>query len=119
MKKLLLSLLVLSIIGCAEQTPFEKSIENYVQTNFKDPSSYEKISIKFMDTVTVAKKIAIYKKRNADVSHFKNDPLDKILYFTISHKYRANNSFGALTVHDDIVSMNTEYKITRSHAVGK
>lgn len=119
MKKLLLSFVLISIIGCAEQTPFEKSIENYVQTSFKDPSSYEKISIKFMDTVTVAKKIETYKKRKMDVSHFKNDSLDKILYFRISHKYRAKNSFGALTFHNDIVSMNTEYKITGSHAVGK
>jgi hypothetical protein len=30
-------------------------ISNYVQTSFQDPSSYERISIAVLDTVTVAK----------------------------------------------------------------
>jgi PBP1b-binding outer membrane lipoprotein LpoB len=117
MKKLLSIIIVLLFISCAKETPFEKSISEYVKTTFKDPSSYEKISIEVLDTVTVAKKIATYKSRGVSHEEFDNEPKDKFLYYTVSHKYRANNSFGAKILCDDIVSMNKDYKITGSHGV--
>lgn len=40
-------------------------------------------------------------------------------YYKVSHKYRANNSFGAKELYNDIVSMDKNYKITGSHAVIK
>lgn len=44
MKKLLLVLVMsLVFVSCKKETPIEKSTANYVQTNLKDPSSYEKI----------------------------------------------------------------------------
>lgn len=62
-KALTLVFVLMSIVSCIKETPIEKSIANYVQTNFKAPSSYEKISIKVLDTVTVAKKIKTYEDR--------------------------------------------------------
>ncbi|MFI0429214.1 hypothetical protein [Mariniflexile sp. HMF6888] len=120
MKKVLISLLVLvELVSCIKENPVEKSIANYVQTNFKDPSSYEKISIKILDTITVAKKIKIYEDRGMSHTQFDNEPKDKFLYYTVNHKYRAKNSFGAMTVYDDIVSMDKNYNITGSHRVNE
>lgn len=119
MKKVLSILVLALLFNCVKETPFEKSISNYVQTSFKDPSSYEKISIKILDTVTVAKKIKAYEDRGMSHEQFDNEPKDKFLYYTVSHKYRAKNSFGALTVYDDIVSMDKDFKITGSHGVNE
>ncbi len=47
---------------------------------------------------------------------FNDQPKDKFLYYTVSQKYRANNSFGAKILGDDIVSMDKDYKVTGSHA---
>jgi hypothetical protein len=119
MKKLFSIITVLLFISCAKETPFEKSISEYVKTNLKDPSSYEKISIEVLDTVTVAKKIETYKSRGMSHEQFDNEPKDKFLYYTVSHKYRANNSFGAKSLFNDIVSMDKDYKITGSHGVNE
>lgn len=116
---LLLSIVLFAVVSCKNETPVEKSISNYVQTSFKDPSSYEKISIEVLDTVTVAKKIKISEDKGLTHEQFDNEPKDKFLYYTVSHKYRAKNSFGALMVYDDIVSMDKDLKITGSHEVGK
>jgi hypothetical protein len=118
-KALLVGMVLLSVVSCNKETPVEKSISNYVQTSFKDPSSYEKISIAVLDTVTVAKKIKTYEDRGVSHEQFDNEPKDKFLYYTVSHKYRANNSFGALTIYDDIVSMDKDLKITGSHSVAE
>jgi hypothetical protein len=120
MKKILaLGIVFVAIVSCTKETPFEKSIANYVQINFKDPSSYEKISIEVLDTITVAKKIKVYEDRGMNHEQFDNEPKDKFLYYTVSHKYRAKNSFGALTVFNDIVSMDIDYNITGSHGVNE
>lgn len=127
MKKLLPFVIVLFLFACANETPFEKSISEYVKTNLKDPSSYEKISIEVLDTVTVAKKIKENEARGmgetefdkGDATSLYNMPKDKFLYYTVSHKYRANNSFGAKELYSDIVSMDKGFKITGSHSVDK
>ena len=120
MKKILLcSIVLFAVVSCKNETPVEKRISNYVQTSFKDPSSYEKISIEVLDTVTVAKKIKTYEDSGLSHEEFDKEPKDKFLYYTISHKYRAKNSFGALMVYDDIVSMNKDFKITGSHGVNE
>jgi hypothetical protein len=116
-KALLVGLVLLSVVSCNKETPVEKSISNYVQTSFQDPSSYERISIAVLDTVTVAKKIKMIKDSGLTHKYFENEPKDKFLYYTVSHKYRAKNSFGALMIYDDIVSMDRDLKITGSHSV--
>lgn len=116
MRKFLAFLSLIALLSCAKESPVEKSISEYVQTNFKDPSSYEKISIEILDTITVAKKIKDFEDRGANTDQFKNEPRDKFLYYKVSHKYRANNSFGSKELYSDIVSMDKDYKITGSHA---
>jgi hypothetical protein len=116
-KALLVGLVLLSVVSCNKETPVEKSISNYVQTSFQDPSSYERISIAVLDTVTVAKKIKMIEDSGLTHKYFENEPKDKFLYYTVSHKYRANNSFGALMINDDIVSMDKDLKIIGSHSV--
>jgi hypothetical protein len=117
MKKLFSLLALVILFSCAKESPFEKSISEHVKTNFKDPASYEKISIEILDTVTVEKKIKVYESKGMTHEQFDNEPKDKFLYYTVSHKYRANNSYGAKELYNDIVSMDKDYKITGSHAV--
>ena len=95
MKKIILVFGSILLFGCAKETPFEKSISEYVQTNLKDSDNYEKILIEVLDTVTVATKIKVYESKGMTHDQFDNEPKDKFLYYTISHKYRVNNSFGA------------------------
>ena len=116
-KALVLGLVLLSVVSCNKETPVEKSISNYVQTSFQDPSSYERISIAVLDTVTVAKKIKMIEDSGLTHEYFDNEPKDKFLYYTVSHKYRAKNSFGALMIYNDIISMDKDLKITGSHSV--
>ena len=119
MKKTLSIFAILLLLSCAKESPFEKSINEYVKTDFKDPSSYEKISIEVIDTVTVEKKIKVYESKGMPHEQFDNEPKDKFLYYTVSHKYRANNSLGVKELYNDIVSMDKNYKITGSHAIDK
>ena len=119
MKRIIFVSIILFLFSCAKETAIEKSISDYVKTNFKDPSSYEKISIEVLDTVTVAKKIGVYELRGMSHEDLDREPKDKFLYYTISHKYSANNSFGAKELYDDIVSMDKEFKITGNHSVNK
>ncbi len=154
MKKIISLLALFVIFSCEKENPIEKSISEYVQTNLKDPESYEKISIKVLDTVTVGDEIKVekgqykatineYAQKNDELrqgsqneavkSYVKdnNNEIDRInnliaerckdssstetKYYTVSHKYRANNSYGAKELYNDIVSMNKDYKITGSH----
>lgn len=154
MKKTVALFGLLVAFGCTKENPIEKSISEYVQTNLKDPASYEKISIKVLDTVTVGDEIKVekgeykatikeYEQKNDELkkgsqneavkSYIKdnNNEIDRInnliaercrdssstetKYYKVSHKYRANNSFGAKELYNDIVSMNKDYKITGSH----
>ncbi|WP_188050711.1 hypothetical protein [Flavobacterium sp. GP15] len=119
MKKIICLFALVTLFSCAKETPVEKSISEYVKANLKDPASYEKISIEVLDTVTVAKKIKDFESRGMTHEQFDNEPKDKFLYYTVSHKYRASNSFGAKELYNDIVSMDNDYKITGSHSVDK
>ena len=40
----------------------------------------------------MAKKIKVYELKGMSHEQFDNEPKDKFLYYTVSHKYRANNS---------------------------
>ena len=65
------------LFSCAKESPFDKSIADYVQSNFKDPASYEKISVQVLDTITVAKKILALEKMGGNSDHFTDQPKDK------------------------------------------
>jgi hypothetical protein len=117
MKKSISLFALILLFSCVKESPFEKSITEYVKTDFKDPTSYEKISIEVLDTVTVAKKIKVYESKGMTHEQYDNEPKDKFLYYTVSHKYRANNSYGAKELYNDIVSMDKDFKITGSHAI--
>jgi hypothetical protein len=117
MKKSISLFALILLFSCTKESPFEKSITDYVKIEFKDPTSYEKISIEVLDTVTVAKKIKIYESKGMAHEQYDNEPKDKFLYYTVSHKYRANNSYGAKELYNDIVSMDINYKITGSYDV--
>jgi hypothetical protein len=149
---------LLMAFGCTKETPIEKSISEYVQTNFKDPESYEKISITILDTVMVGDEIKVekaeYKGRIKDYEHINNklkqgaqdeviktyikdnnsqiDYYNKLIaerckdsssteikFLKVSHKYRANNSFGAKEQYNDVVSLNKDCKVYSSHPVDK
>lgn len=138
--------------------PQKKSISEYVQTNLKDPASYEKILITILDTVTVGdeikeekaeykKPIKEYEQKNKELKQgahnevvnafIKNndneiDRINKLIaerckdtssteirFLKVSHKYRANNSFGAKELYNDVVSLNKDCKVYSSHPVDK
>ena len=158
MKKIIALFGLLVAFGCSKETPIEKSISEYVQTNLKDPASYEKISITILDTVTVGDEIkeekAGYKKpikeyeqkneelrqgsQNESVKAFIKDNSNQIDYYNkliaerckdsssteikflkVSHKYRANNSFGAKELYNDVVTFDKDCKIYSIHPVDK
>jgi organic radical activating enzyme len=158
MKKTIALFGLLLAFGCTKETPIEKSNSEYVQTNLKDPASYEKISITILDTVTVGDEIkkekAEYKRpikeyeqknkelkqgaQNESVKAFikdNNNEIDRInkliaerckdsssteiRFLKVSHKYRANNSFGAKELYNDVVSLDKDCKIYSSHPVAK
>lgn len=76
MKKTVALFSLLVIFGCTKETPIEKSISEYVQTNIEERASYEKISIKVLDTVTVGDEVkeekAGYKNTVLEFEHKNN-----------------------------------------------
>lgn len=158
MKKIVALFGLLVAFGCTNKTPIEKSISEYVQTNLKDPKSYEKISIIVLDTIKVGNEIkeekAKYKEtikeyelknsklrqgtQNEAIKSYIKDNENQIdfynkeiayrckdssstetKYYKVSHKYRANNSFGAKELYNDVVTIDKDYKIYSSHPVDK
>ncbi len=158
MKKTVALLGLLVAFGCTKETPIEKSISEYVQTNLKNPSSYEKISIMVMDTITVGDEIKeekakyketikkyeqkndklkqglqneavnAYVKDNENQIDFYNKEIayrckdsssTEIKFLKVSHKYRANNSFGAKELYNDVVTFDKDCKIYSIHPVDK
>jgi predicted house-cleaning noncanonical NTP pyrophosphatase (MazG superfamily) len=156
MKKIIPLLALVMLFSCTKESLFEKSISEYVKTNFKDPSSYEKIEVKVLDTITVGDQVREEKSnyqeqikdlrktnemneklgrsevqemmakdnleeiasiQNVISDRCKDTASTEMVYYKISHKYRANNSFGAKELYNDIVSMDKDYKITGSHAL--
>jgi hypothetical protein len=61
-KALVLTLFLLSVVSSKRWNPVEKSISNYVQT-LQDPSSYERISIAVLSTVTCCEKTKMIKDK--------------------------------------------------------
>ncbi|MFH7000116.1 hypothetical protein ACHRVZ_19515 [Flavobacterium sp. FlaQc-57] len=158
MKKIIALFGLLVLFACTKETPIEKSVSEYVQTNLKDPASYEKISIKVLDTITVGDQIreekigyesiikeyaerndelrkgvqsevikAYLKDNNNQIDNYrkkiaercKDSSSTETKYYTVSHKYRTNNSFGAKELYNDIISIDKNYKITDRHAIDK
>lgn len=119
MKKLLL-LLPLLMASC--QKPYEKAIDEYYQSHLHDPSSYELVKMVGPDSVTVTSLAVFELMRQKDLSleeqadllsmyllslKMEGNDVNKLIGYRVLHEYRATNKVGALTLHRDIVYLDT------------
>lgn len=119
MKKLLL-LLPLLMASC--QKPYEKAIDDYYQSHLDDPSSYELVKMVGPDSVTVTSLAVFELMRQKDLSQeeqadllskyllslkMEGNDVNKLIGYRVLHEYRATNKVGALTLHRDIVYLDT------------
>lgn len=119
MKKLLL-LLPLLMASC--QKPYEKAIDEYYQSHLHDPSSYELVKMVGPDSVTVTSLAVFELMRQKDLSQeeqadllskyllslkMEGNDVNKLIGYRVLHEYRATNKVGALTLHRDIVYLDT------------
>jgi hypothetical protein len=73
--------LSLTLLSCT--SPEKKSINTYVEENFKDPKSYELISLKCIDTITVTENkiynLELKTERNLKVNRARIDLLKELI----------------------------------------
>lgn len=112
MRKLFFILLVLSVlVGCKEK--YEKVIDEYLEAHLKDPSGYQNVEIGKPGIITPMSRAFVETVRRAKAGEFPMDSVNSKLaqikaYFisqginpydtlgwSVPHKYRAKNSFGA------------------------
>jgi hypothetical protein len=128
MKSILL-LLVFSnvLLSCSNDNGTDKvkeETEQYLKGQLKDPSSYQKISIEVVDSVTKSQSLeedfdllyddnsieigsATVVERDSVLTVIKNlkanPKLDSLEYIKVIVKYRAKNSFGAFDTNESMI----------------
>lgn len=120
MKKILFACLTLLLASCQE--PYEKAIDEYYQSHLHDPSSYELVKMVGPDSVTVTSLAVFELMRQKDLSleeqadllskyllslKMEGNDVNKLIGYRVLHEYRATNKVGALTLHRDIVYLDT------------
>ena len=130
MKKLLQLSFVLLVLSCGKTSEknmledVKASSEAYLKKQLKDPESYQKISIDIIDSVKKSESLtenfdllfddtmieiggATKAQRDsalAVINNLKSNPqLDSLAYISLSIKYRAKNSFGALDKGESVI----------------
>jgi len=109
----ILTIIAMAILLSACQKPYEKAVEEYINANFNDPSSYERVELSEPVAYTgiqYAKDELLKQAREegwpADTTIIRASRLrdklisnglnpDTILWNTVEHTYRATNSMGA------------------------
>jgi hypothetical protein len=91
MKKISLSIVLsLTLLSCT--SPEQKSINTYVEENFKDPKSYELISLKCIDTITVTENkiynLELKTERNLKVNRARMDLVEELFLDFDNNKER-------------------------------
>lgn len=139
---LILYLLILTTIyscnsASCDCDSFEKKIKNgaeeYLLAIQEEPKSYEKISIRILDSVKKSKVIEENLKFSSDYSSYgelfgspdslkkilnnlkQNPRLDSIDHIIIDIKYKAKNRFGKLETRRAILNYNVEPLISGEH----
>lgn len=120
MRKILFICLTLLLASC--QKPYEKAIDEYYQSHLHDPSSYELVKMVGPDSVTVTSLAVFELMRQKDLSQeeqadllskyllslkMEGNDVNKLIGYRVLHEYRATNKVGALTLHRDIVYLDT------------
>lgn len=127
MKYLLLIPVSVLLLNCSKQKDSDRvkeETEQFLKTQLKDPSSYQKISIEITDSVTKSQSLeedfdllyddtmieigsATKEGRDsvmAEINKLKVNPkLDSLEYIKLVLKYRAKNSFGALDTGESLI----------------
>lgn len=117
MRKYLITILALLLLGCSESPPnkAEQLINDYLKESLKDPDSYKneqlgsltelswvglfiqedikKVKSKELSSDGFAERVTEFR---SNVESKGADP-DSIIAYTLEHKYRAKNSFGGYT----------------------
>jgi hypothetical protein len=108
MKKLILSLLVLSSCGEATlQDVAEENVKKYITTNAHDPKSYEPVSFTQIKEYYPQCDTSTESGRNR-YTLYKYDSS-----FYIQHTYRAKNRLGALGAETQTFYFNHDMKVLR------
>lgn len=131
MKKILPFIAILiSLVSCKEN--YEKAVDDYVNENFNDPSSYECVELGKPQEYTVILYAMDMLKAKATAEGWSGDSLfnktlelrpyleaqgddpDKVIFRFVEHTYRANNAMGAKVLHNEKWYLNDDLtKITR------
>ena len=111
MRKVLYLLAILALTGCKEK--YERVIDRYLEDHLKDPSSYQNVEIGKPGIITPISKAFVETVSRAKAGEFPMDSVNaklaqiKAYYisqginpydtlgWSVSHRYRAKNSFGA------------------------
>ena len=116
MRKVLYLLAILALTGCKEK--YERVIDRYLEDHLKDPSSYQNVEIGKPGIITPMSKAFVETVSRAKAGEFPMDSVNaklaqiKAYYisqginpydtlgWSVSHRYRAKNSFGATDLYD-------------------
>lgn len=128
--KQVMCLFILACV-CACQKPYEKAIDEYVNANFNDPSSYECVELGKPQELTTIRYAMEQVKTKAKAEGWSADSLfkkttelrpylkehgnnpDEVLLRYCEHTYRATNAFGANVLHKEKWYFNEDYtKVT-------
>ena len=112
------------LVGCKEN--YEKAVDNYIQENFNDPSSYERVELsKPQEITTVLYAMELVREKgkaegwSADsifnktmeirpYLEAKGDDPDKVILRYVEHTYRANNRYGSKVLHKEKWYLNDD-----------
>lgn len=117
--------MMLCLCSC-QQSPQEKAVEEYIQNNFNDPSSYERVKLSKVQNETLIfhalEMLWAQKKENGwsdDYVAEKQKGLrsfmeskgwnpDSVIYRYVDHSYRSNNALGAKILHHERWYLNED-----------
>lgn len=117
---------LLILAACSGGQQYEKTINAYLQENLKNPGSYQNVEmgqpgkVTLMSTAFLELNLAaqagemprdsVNSKLEQIKAAYTRDGLDpyQILGWTVRHKYRAANSFGAVVLQEVEYTLNPE-----------
>ncbi len=122
--KYLFLIVCILLAGCKK--PYEKTIDEYLDENLKDPSSYKCMELGKPKIITPMSVAFIEASKRAKAGEFPSDSINSkleqaksylksqrislsdTLGWEVSHKYRAKNSYGAYDIRNVVYILNKD-----------
>ena len=99
--------LIIALISCINEDPYQKQIDDFFKSNLKDPQSFNLVN-KFIDSITARNIIDDLTFYDREVALSKSPKLntklalikmyDSVIAVVYKIKYRAKNSYGAYDI---------------------